>query len=148
MCLFVRVFGVLVPPCRVFSVACIDFSLVLEASSGSELELESSSDVELPEDSESLLLLSESLIEGRVWLNFESEGDSGIDEASVLRSSVVIAFGVGASSDSELLSSSDVDSESDEPASIVGSRRLKTKKNTYLWMSTRVKQGPSPLQFY
>jgi len=117
MCLFARGFGALVAPCRGPSVACIDIFLVLEASS--EPELESSSDAELPEDSESLLLLSEPLIEERVWLDFASEGDSGIDEALVSRSSVVIAFRVGASPDSESLSSSDVDSEpdseSDEP---------------------------------
>ena len=138
MCLFVRVFGALVPPCRILSAAWIDFFLVLEASSRSELELDSSNDVELPEDSESLLLLSERLIEEMVWLNFASEGDSGIDEASVLRFSIVIDFGVGASSDSE----------SDEPAGIVSSRRLKIQKDTCLWISTWVKQGPSPLQFY
>ena len=130
------------------SFTCTDFfptsETLLESGSlsGSEAELEFPADVELCDDSESLSLSSELLIEGRVWLDLVGERDSDTDEGLVPSASIAMAFGVGASSsDSESLSSPGEDSEESdsvfgESMGITVSERLKIEENTYFQILT------------
>ena len=109
-----------------------ELELPSESESEPDVELESSADVEDPEDSESLSLSSEPLMEGRVWL--DPAGERGLDTSGVVvpPTPITMAFGVGVSSESE-------ESES-ESVGVTVSKGLEIKENTYPRIPTSAKQ--------